>query len=109
MTTGTTLSESASKHLLVDYGLPVAGEVLVTDVAGAVAAADALGYPVVAKLEGDSIAHKTERGLVRLDLADRTAVEAAATDLLASATPDDGEVRVLVAPVMETVPSALGV
>jgi len=62
-----------------------------------VAAADEIGYPVVAKLEGDAIAHKTERGLVRLGLGDAAAVELAATELLAAATPDDGQVRVLVA------------
>ena len=54
-------------------------------------AADAIGYPVVAKLYGDAIAHKTERGLVRLGLADADAVEAAAAELLAAATPDDGD------------------
>ena len=36
----------------------------------AVAAADELGYPVVVKLCGANIAHKTERGLVKLRLAD---------------------------------------
>ena len=36
-------------------------------------AADELGYPVVAKLNGDAIAHKTERGLVKLRLGDRAA------------------------------------
>ncbi len=63
-------------------------------------AADEIGYPVVAKLNGDAIAHKTERGLVKLRLGDRAAVEAAATDLLAAATPDDGDVDVLVAPMV---------
>ena len=58
-------------------------------------AADEIGYPVVAKLNGDAIAHKTERGLVKLRLGDRAAVEAAAADLLAAATPDDGDVDVL--------------
>ena len=82
MTAGTTLSESESKDLLTPYGLPVADERIARDVAGAVAAATALGYPVVVKLEGEGIAHKTERGLVRLDLADGAAVERAATELL---------------------------
>jgi acetyl-CoA synthetase (ADP-forming) len=63
-------------------------------------AADAIGYPVVAKLNGDRIAHKTERGLVRLGLGDRAAVERAADELLAAARPDDGEVSVLVAPMV---------
>jgi acetyl-CoA synthetase (ADP-forming) len=55
---------------------------------------------VVAKLNGDAIAHKTERGLVRLNLGDAGAVRAAAADLLAAATPADGDVTVLVAPML---------
>jgi acetyltransferase len=51
-------------------------------------------------LGGDKIAHKTERGLVRLRLADATAVRQAATDLFAAATTADGEVHVLVAPMV---------
>ncbi len=96
----TTLSERDSKALLLDYGVPVAGERVVADASGAGAAADELGYPVVAKLNGDAIAHKTERGLVKLRLGDRAAVEAAASELLAAARPEDGEVSVLVAPMI---------
>ncbi len=95
-----TLSEADSKELLVPYGLPVPGEQVVetADAAG-VAAAD-LGFPVVAKLMGDAIAHKTERGLVRLNLGSPEAVVAAAAELLAAATPEDGDVSVLVAPMI---------
>ncbi len=60
-------------------------------------AADAIGFPVVLKLGGDAIAHKTERGLVRLGLADRSQVHQAAAELLAAATPEDGDVHLLVA------------
>ncbi|MBA3605105.1 MAG: acetate--CoA ligase family protein [Acidimicrobiia bacterium] len=95
-----TLSESASKRLLADHGVPVAEERVVTDGEAAVAAADEFGYPVVAKLNGARIAHKTERGLVRLHLTDAAAVRAAAVDLLAAATPEDGDVGVLVAPMV---------
>jgi acetyltransferase len=52
---------------------------------------------VVVKLCGDAIAHKTERRLVRLGLADAVAVRAAARDLLAAARPGDGPVSLLVA------------
>ena len=99
-TAHTTLSERDSKALLAEFGVPIAAERLVTDAAAAGDAADELGYPVVAKLNGDAIAHKTERGLVRLRLADRRSVEAAAADLLGAATPDDGDVSVLVAPMI---------
>jgi acetyltransferase len=66
----------------------------------AAAAADIIGYPVVVKLCGETIAHKTERGLVKLRLGDATAVHAAASDLLAGATQTDGEVSLLVAPMV---------
>lgn len=95
-----TLSEAESKRLLAAHGVPFAPEHLVPDAEAAVAAAESLGYPVVAKLNGDRIAHKTERGLVRLGLADADAVRRATTELLAAATADDGEVSVLVAPML---------
>ena len=95
-----TLSESMSKQILADVGVPIAGERVVTTPQHAVDAACELGFPVVAKLCGDRIAHKTERGLVRLNLATPDAVLAAACDLLGLATADDGDVTVLVAPMI---------
>ena len=96
-----TMSEALSKQLLTPFGFPFAVEAVVATPSEAANAADEMGYPVVAKLNGDSIAHKTERGLVRLKLADRAAVEHAATDLLAMATPDDGEVQLLIAKMID--------
>jgi succinyl-CoA synthetase beta subunit len=63
----------------------------------ALVAAEQVGYPVVVKLNGPQIAHKTERGLVRLALADADAVREASAELLAAARPDDGDVDLLVA------------
>ncbi|MEE2677641.1 MAG: acetate--CoA ligase family protein, partial [Myxococcota bacterium] len=91
-----TLSEHASKRLLSDYGVPCAREELVSSAADAVAAAEAIGFPAVVKLCGDGIAHKTERGLVRVGLAGAEAVQRAAEDLLARARPEDGDVGLLV-------------
>jgi len=96
-----TLSEDESKQLLATHGVPVPDERVVTDPDSAAEAASAIGFPVVAKLCGDAIAHKTERGLVRLNLGDAAAVRAAAEALLAAARPDDGEVGVLVAPMVQ--------
>jgi len=95
-----TLAEDASAALLAEYGLPVNPSRRAADAAGAVAAADAVGYPVVAKLVGDEIAHKTERGLVRLGLAGADAVREAADELLTAARAEDGDVAVLVAPMV---------
>ena len=95
-----TLSETASKALLSGYGVPVVDERIVETADAAREAAAELGFPVVCKLGGDAIAHKTERGLVRLDLGDGAAVHRAATELLDAARPEDGPVHLLVAPML---------
>jgi acetyl-CoA synthetase (ADP-forming) len=64
------------------------------------AAAD-LGFPVAVKLCGATISHKSERGLVRLDLHSPDEVRRAAAELLGAAAPDDGDVAVLVAPMVK--------
>lgn len=96
-----TLSEAESKELLARHGVPVPDDALVGSAEEAAAAADRIGYPVVAKLCGRTIAHKTERGLVRLNLRDADSVAAAARELLAAAQPDDGDVGVLVGPMVK--------
>ena len=95
---GRTLDEATSKSLLETYGIPIAAERVVPDAAGAVAAARELGGgPVAVKLCGAAIAHKTERGLVRLGVMGDDRVAAAADELLGLARPEDGPVEVLVA------------
>lgn len=96
-----TLSEADSKALLAAHGVEFPDERSVASADEAVDAADEIGFPVVLKLGGDGIAHKTERGLVRLGLADDAAVAVAAAELLGAATPDDGEVHLLVAPMLK--------
>jgi len=95
-----TLSEAASKELLGAHGVPFPDERVVATADAAVAAAGEIGFPVVAKLGGDAIAHKTERGLVRLGLTSAEQVHDAARSLLAAARPEDGDVHVLVAPML---------
>jgi acetyl-CoA synthetase (ADP-forming) len=91
-----TLSEAESKQLLSRHGVPVPAEAVVATPEEAAAAAADIGFPVVVKLCGAAIAHKTERGLVKLGLRDPAAVAAAAGELLAAARPDDGDVGLLV-------------
>ncbi len=96
-----TLSEADSKRLLAAHGVPFPDERQVDTVDAAVAAASDLGHPVVIKLGGAGIAHKTERGLVRLGLVDDAAVADAAAALLDAARPEDGAVHLLVAPMLK--------
>lgn len=90
------MSEFESKRLLARHGVVVSRDKLARSADEAVAAASEIGGPVAVKLCGPSLAHKSERGLVRLGLDGPDAVRLAAEDLLAAATADDGEVAVLV-------------
>ena len=72
-----TLTEREAKRVLAAYGLPVVEEVLSGNAAEAVAAAERFGFPVVLKLESPDIPHKTEAGVIRLDLRDAAAVRQA--------------------------------
>lgn len=92
----TTLSEADSKQLVASYGVPIPTEVVVTTAAEAADAAERIGFPVAVKLCGEGLAHKTERGLVRLNLGDRAAVERAATELLDAIPPEEGAIGLLV-------------
>ena len=91
-----TLSESRSRLLVTEAGIPVSNWETADSTQEAVSLAKNLGFPVVVKLCGDEIAHKTERGLVRLNLNTEEAVQEAADELLSSVTADDGEVTLLV-------------
>ena len=97
----TTLSEARSKQLLSRFGVKFAKEIEVMrdsdSITNAVKAAEQIGFPVVVKLCGDLIAHKTERGLVRLAVKTSTDVAQAAQELLAKTSPQDGEVSLIVA------------
>ena len=92
-----TLSEYESKRVLAGYGCVISQEVIVRDPYEAGRAATEIGFPVVVKLCGARIAHKTERNLVRLGLDTLQAVERAAHALWAQRQDEDGEVSVLVA------------
>jgi acetyl-CoA synthetase (ADP-forming) len=92
-----TLSEADSAQLVARHGVPIVPFRRASSPGDAVAVAEALGYPVVVKLHGSRIAHKTDRGLVRVGLADAESVRVASAALLAAATPADGAVDLLVA------------
>jgi acyl-CoA synthetase (NDP forming) len=70
------IDEAEAKALLAKAGVPVPDFRVVRDAACAVAAAEALGYPVALKALG--LAHKSEAGAVRLNLDSPVEVEAAA-------------------------------
>lgn len=76
------LDEHDGKRLLARYGVPVVAEERVEGVEAALQAARRLGWPVAIKGCGPAYAHKTELGLVRLDVRDPDALRHEATRLL---------------------------
>jgi len=92
----TTLSEADSRTLVAEAGVIVSRWATADTADNAAVVAEEMGFPVVVKLCGEAIAHKTERGLVRLSLTSADDVRAAATDLLGAATESDGDVELLV-------------
>ena len=63
-----TLSEYEAKQVLASHKLPVTHEELVDGEKDLLKAAEKIGYPVVIKGCSADIAHKTESGLIRVDV-----------------------------------------
>jgi len=96
-----TLTEHEAKQVMALYGVPVVSERLVREPGAAVAAAAALGFPVVLKSESPDVPHKTEAGMVHLNLRDASEVERAyqaILDAAAAMAPRPGLHGVLVQP-----------
>ncbi|HYA43300.1 MAG TPA: acetate--CoA ligase family protein [Syntrophobacteraceae bacterium] len=81
----TVLTEAEAKILLGRYGVPVVDEIVSPDVEGTISAAYEAGFPVVLKAMGAKFTHKTELGLVRLNLQDEAQVRRAAKEIEKSA------------------------
>ncbi|HGY11818.1 MAG TPA: CoA-binding protein, partial [Desulfobacterales bacterium] len=75
------LSESESKLFLKEYGIPVINEKVAINKDEALKASEETGFPVVLKGLGAKLLHKTELGLVHLNLTDSQAVENAAISI----------------------------
>jgi acetate---CoA ligase (ADP-forming) len=84
-TGGRTMTEREAKQVLALYDVPVVGERVAQNEDEAVNAAGSLGYPVVLKVESPDLPHKTEAGVVRLNLRDADAVREAYQAIMARA------------------------
>jgi acyl-CoA synthetase (NDP forming) len=79
-----TLTEREAKAVLAAYGVPVVPERLTQSEDAAVAAAEALGFPVAMKVESPDLPHKTEAGVIRLKLKDAAEVREAYRAVMAN-------------------------
>lgn len=71
------LTEQEAKRLLQAYAIDTNRDVLVSDADGAVRAAEGIGYPVVLKASHRQVAHKSDLGLVQMNVGDASAVRQA--------------------------------
>ncbi len=89
----TILTEFESKQILSQYNIPTVETRLAPDIDAAVSAAESIGYPVVLKLNSETITHKTDVKGVQLNLASadevRAAFETIRTAVTAHAGPAD--------------------
>ncbi|MGE3167023.1 MAG: bifunctional acetate--CoA ligase family protein/GNAT family N-acetyltransferase [Planctomycetota bacterium] len=97
------LNEIEAKEVLSAYGIAVVPTRLARTTDEAVLHAEALGYPVVLKVQSPQISHRSDVGGVALDLASAEAVRLAARELedrLRRARPDAAFAGYLVEPMV---------
>ena len=85
----TTLSEYESKQVLASYGIPVTRELIVDNVQDLINAIREIGYPLVLKGCSSGIAHKTEKGLIRVDIRNEEEAKAAFEEIAANIGAED--------------------
>lgn len=88
------LSEYESKKVLAAYGIPCTREIMVADRSRLEAAVAEIGFPLVLKGCAAEIAHKTEKGLIRVDIRNREEAVAAFEAITADLAGADGAVLV---------------
>ncbi|KNB41467.1 acetyl synthetase subunit alpha [Blastocystis sp. subtype 4] len=71
------LTENESKQLLASYGIPVVQTVVCETVEKAQEVAEGMKYPVVVKLNSETITHKSDVGGVQLNIKDKEGVATA--------------------------------
>jgi acetyltransferase len=91
----TLLTEVESKLVLAAYAIPALDTRAAATAEEAVAAAEAIGYPVVLKLHSETITHKTNVGGVALNLETAAAVRRAYDAIRATVTARAGAQHIL--------------
>lgn len=77
----TILTELESKQMLSAYGIPTVKTILATTAEEAAKAAELIGFPVVVKINSETITHKSDVGGVKLNLHSSSQVRDAFKDI----------------------------
>jgi len=89
-----TLSEYEAKQVLAAYDIPVTKEILIKDKKNLDKAVLKIGFPLVMKGCSADIAHKTEKGLIHVDIRTATEAKKAFREIMAGMEGFDGGVLV---------------
>lgn len=84
----TALTEAEAKAVLKNYNIPVVDEIIYNDINDLHIAAPKISYPVVLKGLGSKLTHKTEKGLVKLNIKTQEDLLAAAVYIKEAAGDD---------------------
>ena len=82
----TVLTEIEAKQILIEAGINCTDTRLAASKDEAVKLSEELGFPVVLKISSVDITHKSDAGGVKVNLADKAAVEKAYDEIMASCT-----------------------
>ena len=88
------LSEYEAKQFLKTYQIPVTRERTVTDEEGLKTAIEEIGFPLVLKGCASTIAHKTGKGLIEVDIRNMEKALSAFQNIMANMIEEDGQVLV---------------
>ncbi|MBI4773850.1 MAG: acetate--CoA ligase family protein [Deltaproteobacteria bacterium] len=88
------LSEYESKQLLSHFGIPVTREVLIHDIKELGAAAREIGYPLVLKGCSPDVRHKSEKGLIRMDIRNDREAERAFEEIVRTMNGQAGSILI---------------
>ncbi|MGK2966266.1 MAG: acetate--CoA ligase family protein [Tepidiformaceae bacterium] len=91
----TLLNEVEAKQVLREAGVPATETVLATSRDQAATEAERIGYPVVLKVVSPDIAHKSDVGGVKLNLASKEAVGAAYDEIMASSRAAEPNAKII--------------
>ena len=80
------LTDREAKEFLTEFGIPFIPEANVERQSEVMSAAGKFGFPVVVKGIGKNLLHKSDRGLVHLNLSDAGAIEKAVNQIAAEAS-----------------------
>ncbi|MCJ7667604.1 MAG: acetate--CoA ligase family protein [Anaerolineae bacterium] len=80
-----TLPEYETKQILRRYGIPCTVEEMTHSIEEAMRAAQRIGYPIVMKAQSTHIQHKTEAGVIRLNIKSNAELLTAYNEIIANA------------------------